>query len=86
VEMKGRARLLGRNLQIGKVALGARSDPQCDSSVPRIELEIIDDQAGLLRAVYVEPRFAAFHMDFVLGPDTGLQIDLRLVLFGSLLP
>src|SRR5216110_2525582 len=62
--MKGRARLLGRNLQIGKVALGARSDPQCDSSVPRIELEIIDDQAGLLRAVYVEPRFAAFHLDF----------------------
>ena len=86
MEMKGRARLLGRNLQIGKVALGARSDPQCDSSVPRIELEIIDDQAGLLRAVYVEPRFAAFHLDFVLGPDTGLQIDVRLVLFGSLLP
>src|SRR5439155_16044653 len=84
--MKGRARLLGRNLQIGKVALGARSDPQRDTSVPRIELEIIDDQAGLLRAVHVEPRFAAFHLDLVLGPDAGLQIDVRLILFGGLLP
>src|SRR3984893_9387255 len=83
---KNALRLLGRNLQIGKVALGARSDPQCDSSVPRIELEIIDDQAGLLRSVYVEPRFAALHLDLVLGPDTGLQIDVRLILFGSLLP
>jgi len=80
------ARLVGRNLQIGKVALGARSDPQCDSSVPRVELEIIHDQAGLLRAVHVEPRFAAFHLDLVLGPDSGLQIDVRLILFRSLLP
>src|SRR5204862_4188114 len=39
-----------RNLQIGKVALGGRSDPQCDSSGPRSELESIDDQAGRLRA------------------------------------
>ncbi|PYV57271.1 MAG: hypothetical protein DMG98_10735, partial [Acidobacteria bacterium] len=80
------ARLVGRNLQIGKVALGARSDPQCDSSVPRVEFEIIHDQAGLLRAVHVEPRFAAFHLDLVLGPDSGLQIDVRLILFRSLLP
>src|SRR5207245_10656125 len=79
-------RLLGRNLQIGKVALRARSDPPCHPSVPRIKLQIIDDQAGLLRSVHVEPRSAAFHLDLVLGPDTGLQIDVRLILFGSLLP
>src|SRR5206468_2506124 len=78
--------LLGRNLQIGKVALGARSDPQCDSSVPRFELEVIHDQAGLLRAVHVEPRVAAFHLNFVLGPDAWLQINVRLILFRSLLP
>src|SRR5713101_1860430 len=81
-----RLRLLGRNLQIGKVALRARSDPQCDSTVLRVELEIIDDQAGLLRSMHVEPRFAAFHFNLVLGPDTGLQIDVGLILFGSLLP
>src|ERR1700756_4006819 len=79
-------RLLGRNLQIGKVALRARADPQCDSSGLWIELEIIDDQAGLLRSVHVEACFAAFDLDLVLGPYTGLQIDVRLVLFGSLLP
>src|SRR6266566_5288709 len=84
--MKGRARLLGRNLQIGKVALRAWSDPQRDSSVPRIELEIIDDQAGLLRSVHVEPRVRALHLDLVSGPDTGLQVDVRLILFRGLLP
>ena len=77
---------LGRNLQIGEVALGARSDPQCDSSFQRLELQIVDDEAGLLRSVHVEPRFAAFHLDLVPGPDTGLQIDVRLILFRSLLP
>src|ERR1041384_3756624 len=80
------SRLLGRNLQVGKVALRAGSDPQGDSSFPRIELEIIDDQAGLLRSVHVEPRFVAFHFDLVLGPNTGLQVDVRLILFRSLLP
>jgi len=81
-----RHKLLGRNLQIGKVALGARSDPQCDSSLPRLELQIVDDEAGLLRSVHVEARFAAFHFNLVLGPDTGLQINVRLILFRSLLP
>src|SRR5690348_16449529 len=79
-------RLLGCNLQVGKVALRARPDPQGDSSFPRIELEVIDDQAGLLRSVHVEPRFAAFHLDLVLGPDTGLQVDVGFILFGGLLP
>lgn len=78
--------LLGHNLQIGKVTLGPRSDPQSHSTVPRIELEIIDDQAGLPPSMHVEPRFAAFHLNLVLGPDTRLQIDIRLVLFWSLLP
>jgi hypothetical protein len=36
--------------------------------------------------MHVEPRFAAFHLNLVLGPDTRLQIDIRLVLFWSLLP
>lgn len=53
---------------------------------PADRLEIIDNQAGLLCSVHVEPRFAAFHLDLVLGPYTGLQIDVGLVLFGSLLP
>src|SRR6266436_529743 len=78
--------LPGRNLQIGKVTLGARSDPQCDSSAPRLELQIVDDEAGLLGSVHVEPRFAAFHLHLEFGPDTGLQINVRLILFGSLLP
>src|SRR5271155_1524845 len=78
--------LFGRNLQIGKVALRAGSDPQSDSSDPRIELEIVDDQAGLLCSVHVKARLAAFHLDLVISPDTGLQIDVRLIFFGSLLP
>jgi hypothetical protein len=45
--------LLGGNLQIGKVALGARSDPQCDSSFQWLELQIVDDEAGLLGSVHV---------------------------------
>src|SRR6187399_1366637 len=36
--------------------------------------------------MHVEPRFAAFHLYPVLGPDSGLQINVRLVLFRSLLP
>ena len=55
------AKLLGHNLQIGKVALGSRSDPQSDASFPRLELQIVDDEAGLLRSMHVEPRLAAFH-------------------------
>jgi hypothetical protein len=51
--------LLVRNFKTGKVALGARSDPQCDSSLPRLEFRIIDDEAGLPRSMHVEPRFAA---------------------------
>src|SRR5512143_4145331 len=78
--------LLGRNLQIGKVALRAGADPQCDPSVARIELEILDDEAGLFRAIDVEPRVTTVYLDLVLGPHPGLQIDVRLVCFGSLPP
>src|SRR5688572_5515159 len=77
--------LLRRHLQIGKVTLSARSDPQCYSSLSWLEFQIVDDQAGLLRSVHVEPRFAAFHLNSVLGPNTGLQINIRLVLFRRLL-
>jgi hypothetical protein len=70
---KNASRLLAVTLQIGKVALRTWSDPQGDFSGLRIELEIIDDQAELLRFVHVQPRFAAFHLDFVLGPDTGCK-------------
>src|SRR5438477_9791461 len=78
--------LLGRNLQIGKVAFGARSDPQCHSSLSRLEFQIIDDEAGLLRSVHVESRFGALNFNLVIGPDAGLQINVRLILFRSLLP
>lgn len=44
---------LGLNLQIGKVALGSGSDPQCDSTFPRLKLKVVDDEAGLLRSVHV---------------------------------
>src|ERR1700680_499670 len=78
-------RLLGRNLQIREVAFRAGADPQCDSSGLRVELQIINDQAGLLRSIDVEPRAVTFHIDLVLGPHTRLQIDIRLILLGSLL-
>jgi hypothetical protein len=67
-----RAKLLGLDLQIGEVAFGARAYPQCDSSFPRFELKIVDDETRLLRSVHVEPRFAASHLNLVLGPDTRL--------------
>jgi len=54
--------------------------------LPQLELEIVDDENGLLRPVHVEPCLGAFHLDPVVRPDTGLQIDVRLVLFRSLLP
>ena len=40
----------------------------------------------MLRSVHVEPRSAAFHLNLVLGPDSGLKVDVRLVLFRRLLP
>ena len=33
--------LLGCNFQIGKVTLRARPDPQCDSSLPRLEFQVV---------------------------------------------
>src|SRR5262245_51287420 len=35
--------------------------------------------------MHVEPRVATFHFDLVLGPDAGLQINVTLILFRSLL-
>src|SRR5579863_6991223 len=79
-----RDKLPGRNFKTRKVTLGAGSDPQGDSAFPRLELQIVDDQTGLLGPVHVKARFAAIHLNLVPGPDTGLQIDVGLVLFRSL--
>src|SRR5215831_13801978 len=78
--------LLRRYLQIGKVALGSRSDPQGDSSFGCVEPQIVDDEAGLFSSVHVESRLAAFDFDLEFGPDSWLQVNVRLVLFGSILP
>src|SRR5579862_8732877 len=77
--------LPGCNLQIRKVALCSRSNPQCDAAFPWFQLQIVDDEAGLLRSMHVQPGFTAFHLDLEPGPDAGLEIDVRLVLFRSFL-
>src|SRR5215510_3741393 len=77
---------LRRNLQIGKVALGTRPDPQSHSPLPRLELQIVDDEARLLRAVHVEACLAAFHFNLVLRPHARLEVDVRLVFLGGFLP
>src|SRR5262245_54589338 len=59
--------LLRRYLQIGKVALGSRSDPQGDSSFGCVEPRIVDDEAGLFGSVHVESRLAAFDFDVEFG-------------------
>lgn len=64
--------LLRCNLQVGEITLSGRLYPQCNSALPRLQLQIADDKAGLLRSVHVKPRFVTFHFDLVLGPDTGL--------------
>jgi hypothetical protein len=63
--------LPGGNLQIGKVTLGSRSNPQCDASVARL--------------VHVEARSAAFYFDPVFGPDTRPGA-LPLILFSLINP
>jgi len=68
--------LFGGDLQVGEVAFGSGADPEGDSTFVWVEFEVVDDEAGLLRAVDVEPGLAAFHFDFVLGPDTGLEVDV----------
>src|SRR4249920_1228348 len=78
--------LLLRNLQIGKVAFGARSDPQGHSAFLRFVLHVVDDQAELLAGIDVEARLAAVDFNSVPGPDPGLQIDVRLILLRSFLP
>jgi len=65
-----------RNLKIGEVTLRARSDPQCDSTVARLDLHIVNDETGLLRSMHIKPRFASLHLNLELGPDTGLQVNI----------
>src|SRR5262249_35893709 len=77
--------LPGGNPEVGEVAFGAGSNPQRHAPLAWIELEIVDDEAGLLRAVHVEPRLAAVNLDLEPRPHSGLQVDVRLVFFRSLL-
>jgi hypothetical protein len=50
--------LLGRDLQIREVAFGPGSDPQGHSAFPRLQLQIVDDEAWLLGAMHEESRAA----------------------------
>jgi hypothetical protein len=55
------------------VGLGAYVDPQRDRPANRTQLEVIDDERGLLGVVDVEARLGTGHHDLDLRPRPGTR-------------
>jgi hypothetical protein len=73
------------DLEVGKVGFGTWSDPEGDGPFRGVQLEVVDNEAGLRGPMDVKAGGAPVDDDFVAGPDAGFEIDVGFVLFGRFL-
>src|SRR5262249_51129637 len=65
--------------QIGEVGLSICADPEPDRTMHVAEFKIVDDEAGLVRAIDVQPSFRAGYDDLHACPGADFQIRVGLV-------